>query len=391
MARDSYTEVTTQSWGSRLGGSFKGIVVGFILMGLAAWLLFWNEGRAVRRARALNEGAGVVVSVAAGAADPANEGKLVHLSGLAETFDVLRDDAFGVALPAIHLKRGVEMYQWRESESSTTEKKLGGGTETTSTYSYEKAWSASLEDSSRFRVPAGHENPSQMPYKDREISAANVTLGAFRLSSGLIASMKRFESLPIQSASALPADLRGRAQLAGGAVYIGQSPTAPRVGDVRVSFEVVRPATVSVVARQTADRLEPYVTRKGATLELLSHGTVPAEAMFVAAQKANRFTSWLFRLIGFLLMSFGLKRIVSPLAVLADVVPAIGRVVEASTGFVAYLLAGFLSLLIIAVAWLYHRPVLAVTLLVLAGVVLTVSVMAIAKHSKRKKEEPAAA
>ena len=40
----------------------------------------WNEGRAVRTAESLEEGAGAVVSVPADAVDPGNEGKLVHVS-----------------------------------------------------------------------------------------------------------------------------------------------------------------------------------------------------------------------------------------------------------------------------------------------------------------------
>ena len=389
MAKDTYTEVTTQSWGSRLAGSFKGILFGLVMLGLATWLLFWNEGRAVRRARALTEGAGAVVSVNAGAVDPANEGRLVHLSGLAETFDVLRDSTFGVAVRAVHLQRKVEMYQWREHESSSTKKKLGGSTETTSTYSYEKAWSSSVVNSSSFKVPDGHENPNQMPYKDTRVSASEVSLGAFRMSSGLIGAMSRFEPLPVETLDHLPSDLRWQARLADGGVYIGRSPATPEVGDMRVTFEVVRPTTVSAVARQSGSRLEAYRTRNGGSIELLSHGAVPADAMFVAAQKANKVTTWIFRLVGFLLMSFGLKRLLRPLTVLADVVPAIGRLMEAATGFVAYLLAGFLALLIIAVSWLYHRPVLAVTLLVLAGALLTVSIIAISRVMKRSKQAPA--
>ena len=207
MAQDTFTEVTTQSWGSRLGGSFKGILAGFALVGLACWLLFWNEGRSVRRARALSEGAGVVVSVPAGAVDPANEGGLVHLSGLAETFDVLHDDTFGVAVNAIHLERKAEMYQWRERSESTTEKKVGGGTETTTTTSYEKAWESSLVDSSRFKVPAGHENPSRMPYQSSKSSASKVTVGSFHLSSGLIGSMNRSQALAVESLDDLPGEI----------------------------------------------------------------------------------------------------------------------------------------------------------------------------------------
>jgi hypothetical protein len=385
MPEDTYTEVTTQSWGSRLGGSFKGILVGIVLIGIAVWLLFWNEGRAVRRTKALNEGAGAVVSVAAGLVDPVHEGQLVHLTGQAETFDILRDDTFGVAVNAVHLRREVEMYQWRENESSTTKKKLGGGTETTSTYTYETAWSSSVNDSSGFKVPEGHENPSQMPYGKFEVSASDVSVGAFQLSSGLVASMRRYEPLPAGSLDELPGSLRWQAQPYNGGIYIGRSPASPEVGDVRVTFQVVRPATVSIVARQTGSRLEAYRTHHGDSIALLSYGAVPAETMFVAAQKANRVTTWIFRLIGFLLLTFGLKRILRPLSVLADFVPAIGRVVEASTGFVAYLLAAFLWLLIVAIAWLYHRPVLAVVLLLLAGAVAVFAGIAIARVVKRNK------
>lgn len=40
----AYTETTTQSWGSRLGDSLKGIIVGIILFIVSFPLLFWNEG-----------------------------------------------------------------------------------------------------------------------------------------------------------------------------------------------------------------------------------------------------------------------------------------------------------------------------------------------------------
>jgi hypothetical protein len=91
------------------------------------------------------------------------------------------------------------------------------------------------------------------------------------------------------------------------------------------------------------------------------------------------------------MIAMGLKRIFRPLSVLADVVPAIGRVVAASSGFVAYLLAAFIWLIVVAIAWLYHRPVLAVVLLLLAGGVLVGSGIAIAKVIKRNKEAPVAA
>lgn len=385
MSADTHTEVTTQSWFSRLGGAFKGILFGFVLLGIGVWLLFWNEGRTVRRARALTEGAGVVVPVSSERVEPVHEGKLVHLSGQVQTPEILRDDTFGVAVGAIHLRRSVEMYQWREHSDSSTKKKLGGGTETTTTYSYAKDWSSSVIDSKGFKEPDGHQNPNQIPFKGQKSSASNVSLGPFRLSPGLINSMTRFEPLPIETLGQLPSDLRWKARLFDGGIYIGRSPSSPEIGDMRVSFEVVRPSLVSVVAQQTGAGLGPYSTSNGGRIELLSHGAVGADAMFQGAQQSNRVTKWIYRLLGFLLITFGIKRFLRPLSVMADVVPAVGNFVEAVTGFVAYMLAGALALTVVAVAWIYHRPALAITLLLIAGAVLLASAIAAAKVLKRNR------
>ena len=386
MPKDTHTEVTTQSWPSRLGGAFKGILFGFVLLGIGVWVLFANEGRAVRRARALTEGAGIVLPVSSDRVDPAYDGRLVHLSGQAQTSDVLRDDTFGIAVGAIHLQRSVEMYQWRELSDSSTRTKLGGGTETTTTYSYAKEWAPSVLDSKGFKQPEGHQNPDQMIFKDTRTSARNVSIGPFRLSPGLINSMTRFEPQPVATLARLPPDLRWRAQLFDGGVYVGRSPSSPEIGDLRVSFKIVRPALVSVVAQQIGSGLGPYRTSNGGSIELLSHGAVAAGAMFEGAKQANRVTTWILRLLGFLLITFGIKRFFRPLSVMADVVPAVGRFVQAATGMVAYLLAAVLTLSVVAVAWLYHRPALAVTLLVLAGVALAASAVGIAKVLKRNRQ-----
>ena len=41
---DKFVETTTKSWGSRIVGSFMGIIVGIILFLGAFPLIFWNEG-----------------------------------------------------------------------------------------------------------------------------------------------------------------------------------------------------------------------------------------------------------------------------------------------------------------------------------------------------------
>ena len=179
------TETTVESWGSRLGSSMKGVLVGFLLVLASIALLFWNEGRTVNRAKALNEGASAVITVDAAKVDPQNDGKLVHVSGEVATADVLEDLKFGVSVNAIKLVRNVESYQWQENQESTTKRGSGGSQETTTTYTYQKVWSSDLIDSTGFKE-AGHENPATRPVDGAEFVAANVSLGAFRLSADLI-------------------------------------------------------------------------------------------------------------------------------------------------------------------------------------------------------------
>lgn len=381
----AYTEVTSESWLSRLGGAFKGIVFGLLLVAGAFVLLFWNEGRAVERHKTLEEGAGAVVSVSADSVDPAHDGDLVHLSGRAQTDEVLSDDTFGVEARALRLEREVEMYQWEEEESTKTEKKVGGRKETTTTYSYRKTWSENPIDSGTFHEPSGHENPGSMPWRSTERTAGRVTLGAYRLTPSLVGAIDRWEELPVSSPETLPEDLRDRAQLHDGELYFpegGGAPGSPEIGDVRVSFRVVEPTEVSVIAQQAGESFRPFQAQAGGTIELLELGRVSAAEMFEAAQRRNTLLTWGLRLGGLLLMAFGFGLMLRPLAVLADVLPPVGSLVGAGIGLVSFLLATVFSLLTVAFAWVFYRPVLGVSLVVVAVAVVVFLVI------KARKAEP---
>ncbi|MFN7562314.1 MAG: TMEM43 family protein, partial [Prosthecobacter sp.] len=137
---DSYTEITREGWLSRIGGSIKGIVFGFIAIPVCVILLWWNEGRAVTTANSLKEGAAAVVAVSADKVDAANDKKLVHVTGEAKTDAEIEDPDFGLSVPALKLLRNVEIYQWVENKKVEKKENTGGSEETKTTYTYEQKW-----------------------------------------------------------------------------------------------------------------------------------------------------------------------------------------------------------------------------------------------------------
>lgn len=363
MSEDSFTEVSHTSWGGRIKTSFKGLLFGLILFLGAFPLLFWNEGRAIKRYQTLKEGEGAVISVAPDRVDPAYQGRLVHLSGNAETGQTLTDGTFAVSLIALRLKRTVEMYQWKENKSTRTEKNAGGGEKKVTTYSYSRVWSSSLIRSSGFKRRNGHENPGSMPFPSQTRNATTVTVGAFRLSPALIQEIDNWKPVAMDAASPVPAALGSQGMIHGDGYYRGEDPGNPAIGDVRISFKAVYPGPVSLIAAQQGGSFAPYATKNGGTINLLQTGTHSAVDMFKTAHFHNRLLTWGLRAGGVLMMFIGLTLLLKPLSVFADVIPLIGNIVEAGSGLIAFVLALFFSFMVMGVAWIFYRPVLGVSLM----------------------------
>ncbi len=363
------TETTRQGWGSRIKGSIKGIFFGFLLLFGGCYLLFWGEGRAVKRKKALTEGAGVVVSVASDSVQSQNEGRLIHLSGDTATEETLKDEEFGVEAPqSFQLERKVEMYQWIEDKDSTTYKKAAGSTETTTTYSYRKDWSSSSHDSSDFKESAGHENP---PFLRRaeSWSAQTITLGAFTLGDAFRGRVGNSERISPESlnAEAIAQVLGQPVFVNADRLYVGANPGAPSVGDLKINWSRTAPELVSLIGAQRSNLIESYQTSNGNSIDLVASGHKPADAMFKQAQESNKTLAWILRAVGFFLIFIGFRSILGPISVLADVIPFLGNLAEKGLGFISFILAGMTSLVVIAIGWIFYRPLFGISLLILAG------------------------
>ena len=176
------------------------------------------------------------------------------------------------------------------------------------------------------------------------------------------------------------------------------NPGNPQVGDVRISWSYI-PAEmpVSIIAVQTGTTFAPYVAKDssadGYTVDLLETGIKTKEQMFQNAENANTMMTWILRLVGWFIMYFGIKMVLKPLEVLADVLPILGDIVGIGTGIVAFLIATPVALVTIAVAWLFYRPILGIILLILAGglIYLLIKKRNAAKAAKAAAAAPAPA
>jgi len=359
---DEYVEQTTTGLGSRLAQSIKGVALGIVLFIIAFPVLWFNEGYAVKTARSLTKGAKTVIDVSSDRVEPANEGKLVHVTGTATTAETVTDPILGVSANTIRLRRKVEMYQWKETSSTEKQKNLGGSETTTTVYNYTQVWSEQPIASTAFKQPQGHQNPAVWPFRSADYFAADMKLGAFRLNQHLVNQFTGADPVDVSQAK-LPAAIQARARQLGSGFEIGD-PASPQAGDLRVAFEQLKSPEVSIVSGQVRDTFEPYGVPGGETVELVVMGTQSAAAMFGSAESKNVGRTWLLRGLGFVLMFAGLMLVLSPLSTLGDVVPFIGDLLRFGAAIVSGLVALSLSLVIIAIAWFVYRPLLSTLLLV---------------------------
>ena len=382
---DTYTTTSTKSWGSRLVSSVAGVVIGLVLFAASIPLLWWNESRAVQTERSLDEGAGVVVASPAETVDASKEGKLVHMSGLVSTQQPVADDALPVEAQAIKLIRRVEMYQWVESKTTRTERTSGGGETTTTTYSYDKEWREGRVDSSVFEYESGHENPPAPAFESQTFVAEPVKLGAHKLAPQQIEMLETETDYPLTAglAEQLPAELSEQMKVSNGRFYLGADDRKPVLGDVRISYSVVKPMQVSLAAMQFGDTFAPYQAKEGDQLLLVEEGIHTAAAMFENAQQVNVIVTWMFRVGGFFAMFIGMALVVKPLVVFADVIPFFGTLIGAGIGTFSFLASAALSFMVVATAWFFVRPLLGFSL---AAVTLGAIVWLVKVGRKRKSQ-----
>ncbi len=343
----AYQEQRTTGYGTRVGNSFLAIGTGFILFCIGTALLWWNEGRTVKTEKMLEEVGGSYVEMEnPNKKDASLDGELICGSALATTDDSLSDNQFGVGAKAIALHRRVEYYQWVEDSKESSEDKLGGKEVTTTTYTYSKKWVSQPIESSEFKDPAyQNKNMVLTTVEESEQYAENVKFGAYQLNETLIHQISSREGLDLNINEDLLKELDKNAQvayerfygvkksakqtveqlaettvlsdsakavadslkavndsiiknavnkkdleyvhLAGNVLYFGRVPGSPEVGDVRVTFEKVVPAKVTVMAVVDGDSFKSFKAKNGKRFQRLVMGKKSGDEIIDIEKETN--------------------------------------------------------------------------------------------------------
>ena len=435
----AYTETTTTGYGTRVGNSFKAIGSGFLMFMLGTALLWWNEGRAVKTEKMLDEAGNAYVEMEnPNKKDASLDGELICGTAMATTEDSLIDAEFGIGANAIALKRKVEYYQWIEHVTETRKDKLGGSEEVKREYTYSKSWVSSPVQSSQFHDPAyQNKNMVLTTVEDAEQYAENVSFGAYKLNESLIRSISSREGMDLAISEdmlkqfdkntqaayerfygvqksiqqpttqqptqtpAIPDSVRALLSdsakavldslqavndsikkamenaenkkdlqyihVANNILYYGRVPGSPEVGDVRVTFEKVVPAKVTVMAVVDGDTFKPFKAKNGKRFQTLVMGKKSGDEIIEAEKEANNMILWALRIIGIMIVIGGLKGIFGFLTTILKVVPFIAGIFGWGVGIVCTVIGVAWSLIVIAIAWLFYRPLLGISLLALAG------------------------
>lgn len=367
----SYSETTKTSYGKRIVDSLKGILFGLVLFILSFVLLFWNEGRADLARLAVT-----AQRISADSIDSSVDGKFVAVQGVITADGILAEGKYFKPGHYLSVKRSAEMYSWVENSNIKTESKSGGSQENTTTYTYEKKWVNNPEDSKKFKVSVGHENP-KMADKDGWIKATGASVGKYKLKINDL-HLPEYKSILLDSENT---ELINGATLQDGYVFIGSGTNnLPQIGDIRINYSII-PGEVNgvVFGKAEVNKIVSYTDNKKGTLYRAFAGN--ADNAISELKSEHRLITWVLRVVGFLIMWLGLLIILGPVSIVMDVIPLFGKVTGSAVKLFTFIVASILSLVTIIFSLIFHKLIV----VILACLIVLGIVVFLMKKKKREK------
>lgn len=373
--------VKRESFGERILNSFVGLLIGILLFLGSFVVLFINEGREN------------LASYARGAVRY-EEGKTHPENGLVYTVGTLSagtyaSDNYLEEGSYIYIERIVEMYAYIEQEHSETRENLGGSSETVYTYTYTLEWTQNPKKTSAFKgdsnerpsdIPSGYDSWIDNMPGSTVSKASGISIGGIN-----IAGTPDFSGAKeLQLTSDNVRNLAANESVAGNLIYRANNGSHDNIkaGDVRIRFFAIKASDNGLLlARFVNNQFEPYLTGKNETLFRYFTG-VESLAEAAAILEAEYQTAlWIMRLVGFLMMFFGLLLIANPVMTLLAVIPIFARIGRAVYAVIAFITSLVLTGLTILIAMIFNNVYLAI-----GAVVLLVAIVVLILNGRRKRK-----
>lgn len=354
---------------NKKGSSPFGFLFGFVFIIGAICLLWWNEGRTVANQKAIGEVKKNYKEVKSDKVDSKNDGKLVVTNGeiVINDEEPVKDSTFAVEAKTVKLSRVVEVYQYDEKCTDDDGRE---------TCTYDKVWSEDLIDSSNFENKS-YVNPTSKEYESESFYANDVDLGAFNLPTELYSNVStsvEFKDLTEEVADSMNLSINGS--------YYTSYEKSPVIGDYRISFKYSNLKGGTVLAVQDGNTFKAYTSKNNIKYFRLYEQILTGPEVIKKLVDENNLLKWILRAVGVIVMFLGFMTLLSPLTWLASKIPVIGNIINSFTGFIGFLVSLALSLVVIAIAWLRFRPIIAI---VLICVIIGIIVLLIFLQKKNKK------
>ena len=120
--------------------------------------------------------------------------------------------------------------------------------------------------------------------------------------------------------------------------------------------------------------MQAYTTSNGREVFLIQAGNASAAEMFKDAIEGNVFLTWVIRAGGLLMMFLGFMLSFAPLTGTLGRLPLIGALIRGGASLVALVMTLALGSILIAMGWIFYRPLLALAIIAVgvgAAVVLS--------------------
>jgi hypothetical protein len=370
---DQIVETSTTGFMGNMGKSIMAVPIGILLFFLSFFVFWKTEGRTDWSKVA-------ATSTEVSADSPSgSDGAFVSVTGALTSPEKLGDPDFLAPGDFITLDRVPQMYAWVENKKTDSKKKVGGKTETTTTYTYVKEWTRSPKASSEFRDPTGHQNPAMsIAAQDFVVGTAKVGAWGFTPSE---AGLPSGGDLSLGNAQLIGKGTS--AQKVGDELFIGTgTPDVPVVGDVKVAWDAL-PAgqKVTLFGDASGGTLSAHMHKdEDRFFRALSGTRAEAIATLKSEYKAK---GWVGRVVGFLMMWIGMTMVFAPLHGIMDILPFMGKVSRGLVGCITFPIALVLSAITIVISMLLHS--------ILAMVIVTLILGGLGFFAWKRKQAEAGA